>query len=120
MLIMIDDIAVFSMVYGASLMLILFIVGIRMTHKAWSFMDYFRTFAILTRFKHCKTMRKRSYLMVALRHSDGIMIASKSKTAIAKHVGISYYTILRHTNDNGPYRREAFIVWFDVEHVMTR
>lgn len=65
-------------------------------------------------------MSKRTTVFVALRHSDGVMIASKSKTAIAKHCGISYHTVWRNINGDGLYRTEAYSIWYDVELIPAR
>jgi len=62
-------------------------------------------------------MNERTYLMACLRLSDGIMIVSKCKTIIAKHAGISDDSIRRHANDNGPYRVNDAIIYYDVELV---
>lgn len=53
--------------------------------------------------------------MVCLRHSDGVIIASKSKVAIGNHVDISDDTVRRHSSINKVYKTMNFTIWYDVE-----
>lgn len=55
---------------------------------------------------------KKERFIIGLNHLDQSILCSKSKEAIARHLGISSKTVARR-QANGNYQGAKYSIWFD-------
>lgn len=58
-------------------------------------------------------MKQIERFIIGLRHKDSAIIISKSKEAIARHLGISSKTVTRR-QETGNYTSAKYSIYFDV------